>query len=511
MKIVLLADPHLSDIETTPQEAALDWALSELRSLSPSVCIWLGDITACGSLDAAMRFCKKISQLPCPSLVVPGNAELRTPKTASIATRLLFNYSKGLKIGDICFVGMDTSQDKLSAEEKARLERLECDGDIFLYSHQPPKSLDADSLEFIGNWISKHRSRGHRVLMWTTGHVHKYSEDEFEGVPVKMLRALDPDKCIGGSAHFCILEYDCGVMTQTEAVYTENMPHMWSDEERREFVDYLGITCYNKRLERDMEFAISKGVRHLEWRKITEETLPLLKEWRRGGGQSFSLHLPSLGFDTDITGLDSFKASALDAVRAEADMITVHPPCIKNGKMFPIFDIMADAMADALLPVANAHIDILVENNHTSYGTPNDPSEWGYGCLPAQLIGWRDSLNERLGKGSCHLRFDIGHARNNMPLSQNYPIGKWYGLIGSEVYSYHLHQTKMTKEDKRMHNHHPITGFHNGMVSFDGFLGAWHTGVLRHAPIILEVREGEGMPAAETWTRLRELILSKTE
>ena len=82
MRIALLADPHLSDIESTPQEEALHWALEELTRLRPDACAWLGDITACGAPDAAMRFRERVSALPCPSVIVPGNSDLRTSGTA---------------------------------------------------------------------------------------------------------------------------------------------------------------------------------------------------------------------------------------------------------------------------------------------------------------------------------------------------------------------------------------------------------------------------------------------
>lgn len=39
MKIALIADPHLSDVENTPQEAVLSWALSELEALRPDACV----------------------------------------------------------------------------------------------------------------------------------------------------------------------------------------------------------------------------------------------------------------------------------------------------------------------------------------------------------------------------------------------------------------------------------------------------------------------------------------
>lgn len=166
-------------------------------------------------------------------------------------------------------------------------------------------------------------------------------------------------------------------------------------------------------------------------------------------------------------------------------------------------------MAECLRPVVEHGIDILVENNHTSKGTPYDPLKSSYGCSPTELVGWRDALIERLGKGNCHLRFDVGHARNNMPVSEEYPLGKWYMLIGNEIKSYHLHQTVLDKVENCMKNHHPIMGLHNGLVSFDGFLWAWHCGILNHAPIILEIREGEG--ACTTWSRLQHILRQSEE
>ena len=56
----------------------------------------------------------------------------------------------------------------------------------------------------------------------------------------------------------------------------------------------------------------------------------------------------------------------------------------------------------------------------------------------------------------------------------------------------------------KMHNHYPITGLDDGLVSLHGFLWAWRTGVLRHSPVILEIRENHGAPS--TWLRLRALL-----
>ena len=508
MRIALIADLHLSDVENTPQEETLDWALEELRRLQPDACAWLGDITACGASDAATRFCEKLQLLPFPSLIVPGNADLRTPGTAPLLRRFLINYPRGLRVGDVRLVGVDTADDRISAGERERLARIAGGEDVLLFSHQPARYLDEESRMFLQTWIAAREKDGHHVLLWASGHRHVYEQGDFEGVPTVSLRALDPDKCIRGSAQILIFDTVTGLSGIEEICYTRGMPESWSDTERAELADALGITCYNRsKVERDMPFAIENGVRHLEWRSIGEGELALLERWRKSGGKTFSLHLPSLGFDTDVLHEEKFRTSAQDAVRAEANMVTVHPPHLSTALMqggSNAFEALADAMAEALLPVAKAGIDILVENNHTAPGTKRDVLKLPYGCTPMDILGWRNALRERLGRDSCHLRLDVGHARNNMPLSQEYPIGKWYAQIGPLANAYHLHQTVFSKEDQKMHNHHPITGWHDSFVSFDGFLWAWHAGILRHGPVILEIRAGEGAPA--TWLRLQKLL-----
>ncbi len=508
MRIALIADLHLSDVESTPQEETLNWALEELQRLQPDACAWLGDITACGDPDAASRFCEKLQALPFPSLTVPGNSDIRTPDTAPLLRRFLCNYPRGLRVGEVCLLGIDTADDHISEGERERLSRVTEGADILLCSHQPAKYLDENSRTFLETWIAAREKKGQHILLWASGHRHVYEQGELEGVPTVSLRALDPDKCIRGTAQILVFDTVKGLSCLEEVCYTRGMPEAWSDAERAELADALGITCYNRsKAERDMPFAIANGVRHLEWRSIGEGELALLERWRKSGGKTFSLHLPSLGFDTDVLHKEKFRASAQDAVRAEADMVTVHPPHLSTALMqsgSDAFEALADAMAEALLPVARAGIDILVENNHTSPGTKRDILKLPYGCTPMDILGWRNALRERLGANTCHLRLDVGHARNNMPLSQEYPIGKWYAQIGPLANAYHLHQTVFSKEDKKMHNHHPITGWHNGFVSFDGFLWAWHVGVLHHGPVILEIREGEGAPA--TWMRLQKLL-----
>jgi hypothetical protein len=507
MKIALIADSHLSDTEITPQEESLNWALEELKIIAPDACVWLGDITACGSPDAAIRFRSKTDRLPFPSLTVPGNSELRTQATAEAMERYLLSHPKGLHIGDLSIIGVDTSRNKILPWERQRISSLPLQRRILLCSHQPAKYLDPDSLDFLTKWIRNCQRNGHQILLWASGHRHVYDTGTFEGIPTVSLRALDLDKCIGGSGQ--ILVWDPDTLEMEEHVYSRGLPRNWTWEARKELADLTGITCYERtKLDRDMPFAIQNGVRHLEWKKLAENEIPLIDTWRHSGGRTFSLHMTALDYDNGVIGLPELREAAQNALRAGADMITVHPPQIAHAQMqlgMPAFEAVADAMAEAFLPLAAAGIEILVENNHTYPPLPTEPAEYPYGCTPLDLFQWRDSLKQRLGTENCHLRLDVGHARNNEPISESYPIAKWYSIVGPASRGYHLHQTIFNRTTRKMENHHPITEWNGDMISFDGFLWAWHTGILRHAPVILEIREGEG--ACATWQRLQRLLL----
>lgn len=220
-------------------------------------------------------------------------------------------------------------------------------------------------------------------------------------------------------------------------------------------------------------------------------------------------HLTKLSWDAEkgcVLGIEKFRAVVRTALECGADMATVHPPeetveTMSAGS--PAFFALADAMAEEMRPLARAGVRVVVENNHTVAGTGTNPALRRFGCTPFEILAWRDEMNRRLGGNACGLRLDVGHARNNAPITEGCPIGEWYAQVGGIADAYHLHQTVLDAQGK-MHNHHPITGLDDGLVSFHGFLWAWRTGVLRHSPVILEIREEHGAPS--TWLRLRALL-----
>ncbi len=506
MKLALIADPHLSDRPDTAEEAAFDWALAEADELGADALAVLGDVTACGAPDAAIRAREKLRALSCPALCVPGNSDLRTPGTAAATERLFSDAPRGMLAGGVLLVGVDTAHGAVTAPERQRLDALSGAPEMILLSHHGPHCLGEDDRRFFSNWIASRASRGQRVLLWACGHTHRWAGGAFAGVRTVTLRALDPNKCLGGAPQLLLVHAEGGAVSWEERTWPGACLEAWQASERRELADALGVTCY--RPAADMPGVIAHGVRHIEWRGVPGEALPLLRDWRRAGGATFSVHLPAR-FDGTPESEAVYRRCAEDAVRAGAEMVTVHAPYLPCGEMLApdgSFSRLADAASRALRAAADAGVRILVENDHTPTGGGRDPLARPFGCTPEEIVLWRDALCERLGKNACGLRLDVGHARNNAPLTDAYPIGKWYALLGCSVGAYHLHQT-VQGPDGVMHNHHPVTAWDDGgLIAFWGFLWAWRAGVLGRGPVILEIREGEG--ALAVWKRLQGFLLA---
>ena len=503
MRIAVLADIHLGDSERAPQQAALEWAVREIERCGADAVAIAGDLTACGSMRAAIRVRERLREVHVPVLTVPGNSDLRTPETALVMERLWLTPEEGIRVRGVHIVGINTSRGTIDERERARLERLDASTPLILVSHQADTHVDADSRIYLADFI-----RRRHVLAWFTGHVHTRVDKPFAGTRCLAPRALDPDKCRGGLPELLVLDTETG-MLETR-VFDEGLPRRWSREEREVLINSLGISLYS--LKEDVAFCVENRVPHMEMRGVMEadeEVKGLLAAWRQTGGRTLSQHLTKLGWDAQrgcVSGLEKFRAVVRTALECGADMATVHPPeetveAMEAGGS--AFSMLADAMAQEMWPLARAGVRIVVENNHTVSGTGTNPALRRFGCTPFEVIAWRDEMNRRLGEKACGLRLDVGHARNNAPITQDCPIGEWYAQMGGQAEAYHLHQTVLDAQG-RMHNHYPITGLDDGLVSFHGFLWAWKAGVLNHAPVILEIREAHGAPS--TWLRLRALL-----
>lgn len=509
MKIAVFADTHLNSAPGTPQVEVLKWALDTFEQSDAACAVFAGDITACGDIESCILVDKLLKNCKKEVFVVPGNSELRTPETECVAERLFAPVPGGVLVGDVRVLGINTSTDKILPAERKRLEKVGAEN-LVLYSHQDYWYLDADSKEFISAWLRERQKKGQKILYWFSGHSHGRRERDIEGVKCLTVRALDPDKCIGGPPEMVMFDTDTLEIESVE--YTKDLFFNWSEAERKEFADSLGITLY--KLKEDLRFAIDNGVKHLELRSVydpDEETLNLIDTWRKTCGKTLSMHLSEMRWDAEneqVVALAHYDEIIETAVKLKTEFATVHPPyesCETMSTRGIAFDALADVMAEKLRPLYENGVTIVVENNHTKTGDSRKCEERKFGCGPMELYAWRNALNARLGKDACRLRFDIGHARNNIPVSQFCPLGSWYALGGQDFYTYHMHQTKMYPGSV-MKNHFEIDGLDTGLVCFHGFMLAWRTGVLRHGPIILEIREDHKAP--ETYLYLRNLLMN---
>lgn len=506
MRIAVMADIHLTNRTDTPQAAALKWAVDEISQSGADIAVIAGDLTASGDMEATLAVRKALDKLTVRYMAVPGNSDLRAPDMAEATARMFMPPPGGHIIGGVCVLGINASGNRISAEERARLCLADARAPLVIVSHQGPDCLDEDSRAFMAEWIRSRGRAGQQIRFWFYGHIHARAETTFEGVRCASVRALDADKCIGGPPEILIADVDTGEIESRE--FQSGLIMRWSREQREEFARELGITCY--RFNEDMRFCIDQRVHHIELRGVGKDARALLSAWRRAGGRTLSIHLTSLSWDDakgGIVGEAEFAQAVLAAIDMGADMATVHPPhepmriMRADGRAF---DRLAARMAELLRPLRDAGIKITIENNHTRASDPPDALSRRYGVTPLELVNWMDEMNARLGDKACALRLDVGHARNNAPVSQFCPLGQWYSLIGARCAAYHLHQT-ILDENNAMRNHYPITGLDDGLVSFHGFMWAWHAGVLSHGPMILEIRENHGAP--ETYLRLKSILL----
>ena len=374
MRIAVFADIHLGDSKRTPQRAALAWAVREIERCGADAAAVAGDLTACGSMYAAMRAKKLLRGVKVPLLTVPGNSDLRTPETAPVMERLWLTPEEGICVGGVRVLGVDTARGTIDERERARMEAIDASLPLILVSHQADTHVDADSRAYLADFL-----RRRNVLAWFTGHVHARVDTVFAGTRCLAPRALDPDKCGGGLPELLVLDTETGALESR--VFDESLPCRWPWEKREALIESLGISLYS--LKEDLAFCVENRVPHMEMRGVTEadaETRALLAAWRKNGGWTLSQHLTKLGWDAEkgcVSGVEKFRAVVRTALECGADMATVHPPeetVETMGVGSPAFSALADAMAEEMRPLARAGVRIVVEKLSERVGSASSNS-----------------------------------------------------------------------------------------------------------------------------------------
>lgn len=500
----VLADLHLQDDSRTVKEGVLAWTMSELSARKPDAVVLAGDMTAAGTLLPARRLRDTFRKLPGRFFFTPGNAELRTPESAADVAACLKTPDR---TSDLLL--LDSSHGRFSSASRALLARLIAENsarNLLTVTHYPPMDLPDED-----RWLLRAAGRSGIIGLLACGHLHIDRKQIWSGIRCELVRGLDPDKAIGGPPAMTFFSRRAdGRWIRRDIGYSPADPVRWIAGERAALLAQLGLSGMSDPFG-VLSFAIREKVPVFEWRysRLTAEQdgslRSLLREWRLSGGNCLSVHFPDFGWENGtVTGLGELRAAVEAALLFQAQRVTLHVPRVSVGLLQnpDIAPAIADPVARILQPLSAAGIRIGLENLHMRPGEKNDPDR-GFGYTPCEVLSFADLLSAR--GAECGVHFDLGHARNNAPFNNLFPISSWLARCGARINGCHLHQVTCD-ENGKMRNHQALTEPFGRLISLASLFLAWKQNQMAPVPLILEIRGGLG---PESYLRLREYLNGK--
>lgn len=470
MKICFITDLHLPDTENAVQYKTLEWAISDIHDRNVDLVVFAGDYTANGAKAALDKFRHAIGGFQMKTVIIPGNSDFRLKETRDevqgMASEPLFEQ-EGCKL-----IALMDGEGSILDEIWKLLDQA--DLNTVVCGHHPPDCLRSPHRERLNSWLNEHPG-----VLYFCGHKH------FSGWvndSVYLLTAADPDKAIGENPG--ITYFDTETKQLSKSYFECPVPS--------DFREYIGLSCRNP--EDDIPYAIAYGIRHLEVRSnyalwMTEPIQNLIQQWRKNGGVTLSVHAPDIFLKGEPAYNEEAWVSLITVVNTlSADRITLHVPNIPVGKGSDAYLHEIAAHVAMYLSQMPDKLSVGIENMHmTGKEKPDENRRYGY--VPEEVLRFVSILREHTWHPvGAHL--DVGHARNNAPYSQKYPIGSWYRLVGKQVNGYHIHQVIMTEHG--MENHMPIDRWYGSLISYASFFREWCDGVLNKAPVFLEIRPKNG-------------------
>jgi sugar phosphate isomerase/epimerase len=226
-----------------------------------------------------------------------------------------------------------------------------------------------------------------------------------------------------------------------------------------------------------------------------------IARWRNTVDQTvLSVHLPNIYWN-DGEQSEAERNLWIKTTQAANDLntaqMTLHPPRLPMDVYRQDPDVI-QRLADRVQPyLEKTTARIAVENLHMS---PNQTVEnREFGCLPDEVLSWREAIRERLGSQRVGNLLDLGHARANGPYSSTVGLGTWFTHLGTDIIGYHLHQLDPQSGAKRCH--FPIDHIYGPGISYAAYFWAWQTGQISRCPIFLEVRGAEQRIASLQYLR----------
>ncbi len=468
MKIAVIGDLHLPYIRKTPQWDFWDWAKQNITVNMPDAVVVIGDISANGNTDVIDAFLQDMNKLPGEKLIIRGNSDLRSD--AEKVKKMLPNYAVKT-INRWKLIAMDEGDGSLMKNDFS-----DCGDKVLLFTHHD---------------FSRELTYTKNLKLYVFGHIHKNTYFKKNETEIYSINGCDPDKTIGAPPQITYFEMNETEITVKREEWTEAGVCEWTKEEKDEFLDLMGISCY-KAIE-DIGFAVEKKIACIELRpnavdENREDLMNCVKHWRNTCGKYLSVHMPDIGYDSGVLiGMEEW-IKAIELVQdVEADGLTIHVPKASVLHMQCGGRECIGSFLKEMLSKLPDTLQIGIENMHMTAGESADDSR-RFGYLPAECIEWAAYLSQVCGR-EIKLHLDVGHARNNRPFSEPYTLGVWYTLLGTGINAYHIHQT--SNDDGVFHNHQPIGGIYEELISYGSFLQSWKQGRISHRPMFVEVKKPE--------------------
>ncbi|NOY80022.1 MAG: TIM barrel protein [Kiritimatiellaeota bacterium] len=497
MKIAVIADTHIPNCADSAEEAALAWAVETCRRSEPDVVVFAGDLTACGLPGELDRLAGILRPLGLPSVSTPGNSDLRSSQTAARARRRL-SAPTMQQFPGVTVLALDTSDGAVRPAERRRfasgLAGVRTGSSKVVVTHWPPDELPAADRQWCASVFADNR-----VELVLAGHKHRDADTELAGVPIRQVRGLDPEKAIGAPPALTFFVRERGAWKRQETAWPAGDPRTWEPNEREGFLAQLGISTMSRTLA-DTAQAATVGARVLELRASAAmgvdgtELAAAVRRWRGAGGRELSVHLPDLRWDAKrgrTDGLPILRDAVSLSLRLGVERVTVHVPRAAAKDMTPGNggrQAMLAAFSAALGPLAEAGVILGVENLHRTPGEPDD-DRGRFGCTPPECLAWLQDLTDVLPSSVPRpgLLLDLGHARNNPPLSRMWTVGRWLAEAGPCAVGYHVHQVTAKG------NHQPLREPFGPAISLSALFWAWRACRTARAPMFLEIRDESAM------------------
>lgn len=480
----VIADCHLPVEADTVKEKVFDWALAEAVRLKLDCIIGAGDLTSCGSSAAAERIWQKLKATGIPFALTPGNADLRDSSEKKKAMPFLKTYDELPG-----FFLPDSSSRGLVFIDKAKLQNLPA-GTVVV-THCPPECFSPGERQELQQLLNENR-----IALLIAGHFHIDRENGNE----HLIRGLDPDKAAGGAPALTVFEEINGIWKRQTIPCPAADPRNWSEEQKNGFLQNLGVSGMSAPLE-CLEQAAARQIGIFEFRfneanDCSRNRLQQgIRNWRENGGHTLSASLPVCTWrDGELFGGGRMRRAIALALEMECDCVRIKMPeiSLKDLASKAIRERFAELCREMFLPLKQAHCRIAFDNARMPYRRWADENR-PFGCLPTECIQWCDFMRRVLDWQDIGIQLDIGNARNNPPFSNRFTLSQWYRSTGKYCCGYTLHQVVRENLNEPMRGNFPLNSLFGRLISLSSFCMAWDEGTLNHAPMILEIKDQQGI------------------